>query len=247
MKMGWLATLVGGAFCLSTSLCMSQIITYSDESSFLANSTIESKETFEEYPTPTHFYDFTVTLDSVRYTVVPQVRDPTLQGHPDWTIGIGLMHPTSGTNDFGSNLIRDKQIDFGPGGYVTAFGFWIGAGNSLPIPTYRITATDRTKHIADVNVNLENSPSGSNAQYVGFTSSSGIVSLYILARGPLGDGTNFGLDDVSRSHILVVPEQSVGPNEAMWLAAILLTSNCFWSYQERQRAKHRCKDKETSA
>jgi hypothetical protein len=166
------------------------------ESNFLQTGLVVSTETFDEFPVDTVVGTGTTVLDGVTYTS----SEPTAS----WIAGIHIHQVPpqyiSPPNDFGTTLIGNDTLTFGPGGSSDAIGFYIlTAGETT---TYNIIVTT-----ADGQTFFEPLVGDPNPSFRGFVAPEGIVSVEVTnAFSP--SGINYSFDNVSRGQIAVsaVPE-----------------------------------------
>jgi hypothetical protein len=168
-----------------------------DEATFLADNPIVSTERFDtpvEYPPGQHV----ITIDGVAY-------DSTDPEDPYWVVGTFLTVPSSQPPEppmlfrkfsYGIDDRIDIEVTFGPNRMVTAIGFDM---SSLPKNRVNFIVEE-----ADGTVTtFTKEPSDADGSYFGFSSSVGIVRLTINeTRNEAGTGTNYWIDNVSRSAIL---------------------------------------------
>lgn len=190
-----LALLVG-----NHAISKAEVTAYDDETTFLNSNPIVSTETFDGYQGMPLFESAVVTIDSVTYQALPNSQD----GQSEWRTGVNFSAAgfASSPDDFGSNLISDNIISFGPGKYAEAIGFWLLSSADRPGLIWEIEAKEFG---GDVQV-VEVSDWENEKRYYGFSSPQGIESVTV--RDYRGDnaGNNWSYDNVSRTTI--VPEPS---------------------------------------
>ena len=191
---------VVGLLLGSPAISSAEVILYDDESTFLDANPIVSTETFDGYQESPLFETAVITIDSVVYQALPNSQN----GQSEWRTGVHFSAAgvASTPDDFGSNLISDNIISFGPGKYVNAIGFWLLSGANRPGLIWEIEAKETDGGVEVVEVSdWEN-----EKRYYGFSSPVGIESITV--RDYRGDnaGSNWSYDDVSRTQI--VPEPS---------------------------------------
>ena len=179
------------------------LIIYTSESDFLNTAPVISTETFDQFPSPTVFSSPQVVIDQVFYGVVGPCPEGDQGGC--WIVGINLFPGfVTPPNDFGASSIAEHRISFGAGNYVHAYGFWFLSGvlAQWEVIVHEIDGTNR--------IELLQSSDPPEPHYLGFLSDVGIRGLTVRPSRPaeLVAG-NWSYDNVSRSQILPMTQQSV--------------------------------------
>jgi hypothetical protein len=199
------AALVVFVSLLTPAAARATVILTLDRSLFLASNPIVITETFDE--TPVFLFpevDHAVTVDEVTWF------DPGID--PGWVVAPPLTGGGSPPHALFSRMsIEDENISFAGGRAVKAFGFTFLPFGLGPRFRFLVEETDGALSIT---------PPFDDVAYLGFSSTRGIQTIFVLQETVDGVRTNFAYDDVSRSK--VIPEPA--PGLLLALAGALLAA-----------------------
>jgi hypothetical protein len=193
-KLSALALFIAG-LSIGNSSQAATLQIYDSEETFLSSTPIVSTETFDEFPSPTFFFEPQVEIDKVLYKT-DNPFEPEFPGNPVWTVGIGAGPSVTNPNDFGSNFIGNHQISFGENQFVNAFGFFIGTGGIFPTPNYEISVRETNGITSVISLTVIN-----DVAYRGFVSTTGISSITVRDPDSSIAVSNWSYDNVSRGEI----------------------------------------------
>jgi hypothetical protein len=191
------ALLVFACLALS-SASYGDVQVFDTESNFLQTGLVVSTETFDEFPVDTVLGTGTTVLDGVTY----MSSEPTAR----WIAGIHIHQVppryVSPPNDFGTSLIGNDKLTFGPGGSSNAIGFYILTAGVTT--SYNIIVTT-----AEGQTFFEPLVGDPNPSFRGFVAPEGIVSVEVT-NAFSQSAINYSFDNVSRGQIAAstVPEPS---------------------------------------
>jgi hypothetical protein len=175
------------------------VIMYDSQSSLFATGMIADTEGFGEYPTQTDFSGLSLTIDQVVYqTEVGQPKNPLYPWEVEASSGPGS------SNFLHTNALQQREITFGSGMAVRAFGFGVasfcGGGDC---GTWQGIITEANGDVTSFTLSPLANP---GTDYYGFASTVGIAEITLTPTS--GIISNWGFENVSRSNVVPMPEAS---------------------------------------